>query len=179
MQLKGAAGLGHLGYHLAPNKAPSPAGEEGRRCRERELEERGTEERGAGRKERAPFSSCPLQREWPLTLCISLKSVHPPSLTLSAAQAAASPALAIQAQVQSSAGQRKKTDREKGLRGVKGSWGGGQRPWTYATTTGTGTAEQRQALFSSYCLQTFLGFQLKKKVKLFSQEKIDRHNIKK
>lgn len=119
----------------------------------REPEERGTEERGE--KERAPFSSCPLQREWPLTLCISLKSVHPPH-SLSGAQAAASPALAIQAQVQSTAGWREReTDREKGLRGEKGRWGE-QRPWTYATTTGTGTAVQRPPLCSPYSSQTFL-----------------------
>lgn len=51
---------------------------------ERERERQGAggaQRRGEWReRERAPFSSCPLQGEWPLTLCISLKSVHPPSL---------------------------------------------------------------------------------------------------
>ena len=62
------------------------------------------------------------EREWPLKLCISLESVHPsrPPLPLSGAgpmQAAACPALAIQAQVQSTAGERgekKQTERRPG-----------------------------------------------------------------
>lgn len=84
--------------------------------------------------ERAPFSSCPLQREWPLTLCISLKSVHPPpsrlpslSLLEHRAQAAACPALAIQAQVQSTA--EKKCRQREGCERNR-EW---KRHWTYAT----------------------------------------------
>lgn len=102
--------------------------------RERERAEgRGTE-RGVERTmERAPFSSCPLQREWPLTLCISLKSVHPPSrlpslsLLEHRAQAAACPALAIQAQVQSTA--EKKCRQREGCERNR-EW---KRHWTYAT----------------------------------------------
>ncbi|CAG5924685.1 unnamed protein product, partial [Menidia menidia] len=82
---------------------------------------RGEQER---KRERVPFSSGPLQREWPLTLCISLKiCAAPPTLPslplpssspLHRAHAAASPCLAIQAQVQSTAGWgEKKADREK------------------------------------------------------------------
>lgn len=41
--------------------------------------ERGAQRRGEWRKwGKAPFSSCPLQREWPLTLRISLKTCAPP-----------------------------------------------------------------------------------------------------
>lgn len=86
---------------------------------------RGTEEReGSGEKERAPFSSCPLKREWPLTLCMSLKSVHPPLLasppSLSGAQGPSS-CLSRSGHSSSSAVhcriERKKADREK-----VGSW---------------------------------------------------------
>lgn len=84
---------------------------------------------GSGEKERAPFSSCPLQREWPLTLCISLKSVYPPPLasppSLAGAQGPSS-CLSRSGHSSSSAVhcrvERKKADREK-----VGSWGGGFR----------------------------------------------------
>ncbi len=87
------------------------------------------------------------------------------------AQAAACPALAIQAQVQSTAGWReKKADREKvGSWGVTGGW---KRSWTYATTTGTGEAagEKTALMFYpkilsfSFFSKSFSEFEMKTKI---------------
>lgn len=142
MQLKGAAGPGHLGYHLAPNKAPRQLG---RRAGDRGRE-RGSLEEGAQRRERGEWR----EREsalffLPSSERVAIDTVHlikiyapplAPSLSLSPplllslerrAQAAACPALAIQAQVQSTAGQRERrqTERRLGVGVVTEGVGGG------------------------------------------------------
>lgn len=111
MWLKGAAVPGHLGYHLAPNKAPRQLGRRaGGRGREGD---RGTEERGVEKMGESALFFLPSSERVAIETPHLIKICAPPPRALSLslplqrwAQAAVCPALAIQAQVQSTAGQR-------------------------------------------------------------------------